>query len=100
MSRAPDRLPETDPERVADAIALLADTIESDDLRAQLHAMAGIVRGLVVPPPGGAVTSAHARLLRAEKDKDDDALVEALEAVARAEGARVGRVDWMAASGG
>ena len=41
--------PAVDPRRLADAVAELAERVVEPEVRAQLHALAGIVRNLVVP---------------------------------------------------
>ena len=91
--------PPLDPGRLGDAVAALAERVEEPDIRAQLHALAGLVRNLVEP-----ADEARAQLARALADAlesgDERALLSATRALARADRERVRPVDWHAASGG
>lgn len=93
-------LPRTDPVRVADALAALADRVLDADVRAQLHAAAGIVRNLAAPPTHPGVPEALDALRAADEAGDDDAVVDAIARLASLERAGRHPVDWTAASGG
>lgn len=100
MTEPTDRLPETSPVRVADAVGELADSIDDADLRAQLHALAGIVRNLAVPARARELEDVYARLADAHHEGDDAGVTHALALLAELEEERVRPVDWTAASGG
>jgi hypothetical protein len=91
--------PAVDPPRLADAVAALGDRVAEPEVRAQLHALAGIVRNLVVP-----VDDARPPLARELADAlasgDETRTLAALRALARSDRAAVAPVDWRAASGG
>lgn len=89
------------PHRLADAVALLAERVSEQDVRAQLYALAGIVRNLGCDPAGEQErTRLEADLLAALEIEDEPRVLAAARALAAAERARVAPVDWSAASGG
>lgn len=100
MSHDAGGLPRTDPARVADALTAIAAKVPDADVRAQLHAAAGIVRNLVAPPPHPEVGAALEALAAADEAADDVAVVAAIAQVASLERAGLHPVDWTAASGG
>jgi hypothetical protein len=91
--------PALDPERLADAVVELAGRVAEPEARAQLHALAGLVRNLVVPTDESrpALAAALADALAAG---DEAHALAAARALARADRSRVEPVDWRAASGG
>ena len=91
--------PALDPGRLADAVAELAERVAEPEVRAQLHALAGIVRNLE-PPTDDARPALARELADALAAGDEERALAAARAVARADRARVRPVDWRAASGG
>ena len=96
----PTGLPRPDPARVAEAVEALADQVEVPDVRAQLVALAGIIRAMRPRAVPDEVRAALAAVAEADEAEDDAALVAALRAYATAEGRGAPRVDWTRASGG
>ncbi len=96
MSEPSVQLPRLSPDRVAAAVERLARDVEDADLRAQLHALAGIVRNLVVAPVEPELAAAYARLAAV----DDADLPGALARLAALEEDRVAPIDWDLASRG
>ena len=92
--------PPVAPGRLADAVAVLADRVAERDVRAQLHALADILRNL-----GGETAGEDARrelersLAAALAEEDEQRAVAAARALARTNRAAVSPVDWSAASG-
>jgi hypothetical protein len=91
--------PAVDPRRLADAVAELAERVAEPEVRAQLHALAGIVRNLVVPVDEGRAPLAR-ELAEALASGDEADALAAARALARADREAVVPVDWRAASGG
>lgn len=91
--------PPVDPGRLGDAVDALAERVAEPDVRAQLHALAGLVRNLVEPTDEARVPLVRA-LAEALESGDEERLVAATRALARADRERVTPVDWRAASGG
>jgi hypothetical protein len=91
--------PAVDPERLADAVAALADRVAEPEVRAQLHALAGLVRNLVVPADDARPERAR-ELADALAAGDEARTLAAARVLARADRAFVQPVDWRAASGG
>jgi len=107
-------------DRLAAAVTELAARAEPADVRAQLHALAGIVANLGAPPVVGddALVAGDDSLVAGDDSlaDGDDSLARALEAaiaagdepaavaamrdLARRDRARVRRIDWTAASRG
>ena len=91
--------PAVEPGRLADAVAALADRVAEPEVRAQLHALAGLVRNLVVPTDDARPELAR-ELADALAAGDEARMLAAARALARADRAAVHPVDWRAASGG
>ncbi len=91
--------PAVDPGRLADAVAALADRVAEPEVQAQLHALAGLVRNLVVPTDDARPELAR-ELADALAAGDEARTLAAARALARADRAFVQPVDWRAASGG
>ena len=91
--------PAVEPGRLADAVAALADRVAEPEVRAQLHALAGLVRNLVVPTDDARPELAR-ELADALAAGDEARTLAAARALARADRAAVQPVDWRAASGG
>jgi hypothetical protein len=91
--------PPLDPGRLGDAVDALAERVAEPDVRAQLHALAGLVRNLVEPTDAARAGLARA-LAQALESGDEAAFLAATRALARADRERVTPVDWRAASGG
>jgi len=88
-------------ERLSAAVTVLAERAETQEARAQLHGLAGILRNL-----GGEHAGAHERetlhaeLASALAAEDEARAVTAMRMLARLDRAVVRPVDWTAASGG
>lgn len=101
MTLPPEAWPAPAPDRLADAIATLADRIEEGDVRAQLHALSGVVRNI-----GRETLDSEARmrigaeLADAVAAEDERRAIVAMRKLARLNRAAVRPVDWSAASGG
>jgi hypothetical protein len=93
-------LPRPDPELVAAAVEALAVDVRDGNVRAQLHALAGIVRSLAPPTRPTGSKEALDDLRRAHASGDDGVVATALARFAAAEQRIAPRVDWEAASGG
>ena len=91
--------PAVEPGRLADAVAALADRVAEPEVRAQLHALAGLVRNLEVPTDAARPPLAR-ELADAVAAGDEARTLLAARALARADRAFVQPVDWRAASGG
>ena len=91
--------PAVEPGRLADAVAALADRVAEPEVRAQLHALAGHVRNLVVPADDARPPLAR-ELADALAAGDEARALVAARALARADREAVQPVDWRAASGG
>lgn len=88
-------------ERLADAVASLAGRVAERDVRAQLHALSGLLRNLDVPPPDGERRAQLADAMAAGmRDGDESRALGAAARLARLEREGVRQVDWSAASGG
>lgn len=100
-------------DRLAAAVTELAARAEPADVRAQLHALAGIVANLGAPPVVGddalvagddSLADGDDSLARALEAAiaagDEPAAVAAMRDLARRDRARVRRIDWTAASRG
>lgn len=96
MPNDPVRLPRLGPDRIAEAVEILAATLDDADTRAQLHALAGIVRNLVVGVPEPELDAAY----RALADVPADDVGAPLARVAELEARSLRHVDWDAASHG
>ena len=87
-------------DRLADALAVLAERVGERDVRAQLHALSAVLRNL-----GGETAGEEARrelelsLRSALADGDEQGVVATVRALARTNRAAVRPVDWSAASG-
>lgn len=88
-------------ERLAEAVGALATRVREPELRAQLHALDGIVRNLAIPAPDPAQGAELEAALRAAMDDDDEAAaIAAMRRLAALERAPLQPVDWSSASGG
>jgi hypothetical protein len=86
-----------DPDRLADTVAALAARTPDGSVRAQLHALAGIVRNAGREP---ADTAALAAAVDTALEREDEpAAIAAMRRLAAAERAGLRAVDWSAASG-
>lgn len=83
--------------RLRDAVAALAQRVAEPEVRAQLHALAGILAVVDGPPPDGA---AAAEIDAGIARGDEPAVVAAMTRLAALERDRVPTVDWTRASGG
>ncbi|WP_187369089.1 hypothetical protein [Baekduia soli] len=98
-------LPAVPPSRLAEAVTALAGRAEPPELRAQLHALAGLVANLAPAPapaaaPGAQRDALEAALLEALDRADEPAVLAAMRRLAAADRAPVHPVDWSAASRG
>lgn len=91
--------PPLDPARLGDAVDALAGRVAEPEVRAQLHALAGLVRNLVEPTHEARVPLVRA-LADALEAGDESRLAAATRALARFDRERVAPVDWRAASDG
>jgi hypothetical protein len=90
-----------DPLRLADAVTALAGRSAEPEVRAQLHALAGLVRNLDVPAVSADERAAlEAEIERAIARDDEPAAVAAMRRLAALERGPIRPVDWSAASGG
>jgi hypothetical protein len=88
-------------ERLAAAVTILAERAETQEARAQLHGLAGILRNLGSEHVRTHDREAlHAELARALVAEDEARVVTAMRTLARLDRAVVCPVDWTAASGG
>lgn len=87
-------------ERLADAVAALAARVAERDVRAQLHALGGLLRNLPGPPPDARRHDEAASIAAALRDGDEPRALAAAARLARLERDGVRPVDWSAASGG
>ena len=83
-------------ERLVVAVQELAARAEPADVRAQLHALAGLLANLELPDPSRDAGALDAALTAG----DEAAAIVAMRALAAADRARVVPVDWGAASHG
>jgi hypothetical protein len=98
-------LPRLEPEVIASAVGRLADRVEAPEVRAQLHALAGIVRNLVAPAPAPGLEDTYAGLEDAHSGlatapDEPAAVLDALRVLIGRERVTLRAVDWTAASGG
>jgi Spy/CpxP family protein refolding chaperone len=88
-------------ERLSTAVTVLAERAATQEARAQLHGLAGILRNLGGEHVGTEEREAlHAELSAALADENEHRAVTAMRALARLDRAVVRPVDWTAASGG
>lgn len=88
-------------ERLAASVRALATSVADPGVRAQLHALAGILDNLDVPPPHAAQRdAAAAAVASAMADGDEGAAIAAARRLAALDRAGLRHVDWSAASGG
>jgi Ser/Thr protein kinase RdoA (MazF antagonist) len=88
-------------QRLADAVVALAGRVTEPDVRAQLHALGGILGNLDAAPVDAARREELERRLRdAMRGGDEPAAVEAMRRLAALERAPLRGVDWSAASRG
>ena len=101
LAPAPTIPPSVDGERLASAVERLAERVDGGDVRAGLHALAGILRNLTIGPRPDAGRERLEHDLAAAVGAGRGA--EAIDAAARlaaADRAALSPVDWTAASGG
>ena len=92
---------EPEPERLADAVTSLAAGAAEPALRAQLHALSGLVRNIGHRPvPDAGRAALEAALDGALAAEDEAAVIVAMRRLAAPERASIRPVDWSAASGG
>jgi hypothetical protein len=88
-------------ERLSAAVTILAERAATQEARAQLHGLAGILRNLGGEHVGAQERETlHAELAGALAGEDEARAVTAMRALARLDRAVVRPVDWTAASGG
>jgi hypothetical protein len=93
--------PPVDPVRLADAVAALAGRSGEPEVRAQLHALSGLVRNLDAPAvPAGERAPLEAEIERAIARDDEPGAIAAMRRLAALERAPIRPIDWSAASGG
>jgi hypothetical protein len=93
--------PSDEPERLADAVSALASRVAEPEVRAQLHALGGLVRNLARPPvPAGEREAVEAALQTAVDRGDEPAAIAAMRQMAALDRASIRPVDWSAASRG
>jgi hypothetical protein len=90
-----------EPGRLADAVGALAAGAPEPELRAQLHALSGIVRNV----GRAGVPAAERRVLEERIDdelarEDEPAVIAAMRALAAQDRASIRPIDWSAASSG
>jgi hypothetical protein len=92
--------PAPSPDRLAAAVAGLAERVEEGDVRAQLHALSGVLRNLGRETlDGEARGRLGAELADAVAAGDERRTVVLMRELARIDRAAVRAVDWSAASG-
>jgi hypothetical protein len=98
----PGPWPRLQADRLAAAVATLAEPLQDAALRAQLSALATVVSSL--DGPGERVDPARVELQRRLEDAiasaDEPTVIEAARALARHDRGAVRSVDWSAVSGG
>ena len=93
--------PPSDPARLGEAAGALVEIGDPDELRAQVAALAALLRNLGRHDESAAERDRLAvRLERAMEDGDEAAALDALRALTRLNRSVVAPVDWTAASGG
>lgn len=98
---APSAWPPVPADRLADAVVALAGRIAEPDVRAQLHALSGVLRNLGAEGAGADARDSHERALAAAlRDEDERGVLEALRRLSAVNRGAVVPVDWSAASGG
>jgi hypothetical protein len=87
-------------ERLGDAVAALAERVSEADVRAQLHALASILRNLGREAEGGEERRAlSTALVAAVAAGEEEQAIEVARRLAALDRAAVRPVDWTAASG-
>lgn len=93
--------PAYDPERVAAAVAALAERVAEKDVRVQLHALSAVIRNLGREGMRADERALHAAALaEALAAEDDDGIMGPLRRLTKVNRDTVRPVDWSAASGG
>jgi hypothetical protein len=88
-------------DRLAAACIALAARVDDPAVRAQLHALGGVVRNVVLAPAPAAVREQlEARVGAAMAAGDEPSAIAAMRELAALDRASVAAVDWSAASGG
>jgi hypothetical protein len=87
-------------ERLAASVRALATSVADLGVRAQLHALAGILDNLEVPPPAADRAAAVADVASAMAQSDEARAIAAARRLAALDRAGLRHVDWSAASGG
>lgn len=101
MTRSREAWPAPPPDRLADAVASLADRVVEGDIRAQLHALSGVLRNVGRETiDGEARRQLGAELADAVTAGDEQRTIAVMRELARLDRAAVRPVDWSAASGG
>lgn len=100
MTFSTEAWPPPPPDRLADAVAALAERVEERDIRAQLHALAGVLRNLGREALDGEARSRiGTELADAVTAGDEQRTIVLMRELARLDRAAVRPVDWSAASG-
>jgi hypothetical protein len=90
-----------DPQRLADAVTALAARTADPEVRGQLHALDGLLRGLARPQVAPAERAPLETALDAAMDRGDEReAIAAMRRLAVLERAGLPSVDWSAASRG
>jgi hypothetical protein len=90
-----------DPERLADAVTALATRATDPEVRAQLHALDGLLRALAAPAPEPAQRAPLVAAIDAAIERGEEhAAIAAMRRLAALDRAAVPSVDWSAASRG
>jgi hypothetical protein len=93
--------PAFDPERVADAVAALAERVAEKDVKAQLHALSAVIRNAAREQAEAPERELRSRALAAAlATEDEGAVISALQQLTALNREVVRPVDWSAASGG
>lgn len=101
MTATQEAWPAPSPERLADSVARLADRVGEADVRAQLHALSGVLRNIGRETlDGGTRGRLAAQLADAVAAGDERRSLALMRDLARLDRAAVRPVDWAAASGG
>ena len=101
MTPSREAWPAPTPDRLADAVAALAERVAAGDVRAQLHALSDILRNVGRETIDGEARSRlGAELTDAVTAGDEQRTILLMRELARMDRAAVRAVDWSAASGG
>ena len=101
MTPSREAWPAPTPDRLADAVAALAERVAAVVVRAQLHALSAVLRNIGRETlDGEARNRLGAELAEAVTAGDEQRTIALMRELARLDRAAVRAVDWSAASGG